>query len=105
VEAFDIYVAYISWGTGGKMRPVLVFEQQEDVVFVFYITSQYENKSQSIRAKYFKIEDWRQAGLDKQSYIDTNTVRDLPVRALDGRPIIGKLTEPDIQRFIAFLNK
>jgi hypothetical protein len=103
VDTFDIFIAYISWGDSGKTRPVLILEQQETVVFVLIITTQYDNKSQAVRSKYFKINDWKQAGLDKQSYVDTNTVRDLPPVVLAGKPAVGRLTESDVQRLIEFL--
>ena len=41
------------------MRPVLIIEHQEPLVSVFNITTQYESKSETIRAKYFKINDWQ----------------------------------------------
>ncbi|MCL1836099.1 MAG: type II toxin-antitoxin system PemK/MazF family toxin [Treponema sp.] len=105
MNIFDIFIAYISWGSEGKKRPVLILEQQPMVINVFNITTQYENKSEAIRSKYFKINDWQKAGLDKQSYIDTNVVRDLPPSALDGKTAIGKLTEYDVQKFLEFLTK
>lgn len=104
MNIFDIFIAYISWGDGGKTRPVLILEQQETVVFVFNITTQYENKSEAVRSKYFKINDWEQAGLSSQSYVDTNTVRDLPTAALDGKSAIGKLTDADVQRLVEFMH-
>lgn len=103
MNIFDIFITYVSWGDGGKMRPVLILEQQEKIISVFNITTQYESKSATVRAKYFKINDWRQAGLDKQSYVDTNTIRDLPLVVLEGKSEVGKLTESDVQRLIEFL--
>ena len=105
MDIFDIYITYVSWESGGKMRPVLVLEQNETIVNVFNITSQYNNKTSAIRRNYFKINEWQQAGLDKQSYIDTNMIRDIPVAALSGKPKIGRLSMRDIQAFIDFLNK
>ena len=104
MDIFDIYIAYVSWGDDGKMRPVLILEQQEEVIHVFNITTQYENKSENVRCKYFRINDWQQAGLSRQSYVDTNIIRELPAIALDGKPKIGKLTEADVQNFIEFLS-
>ena len=104
MNMFDIFIAYVSWGDDGKMRPVLILEQQETVVFVFNITTHYENKSEMVRAKYFKINDWQISGLDKQSYVDTNVIRDLPPKALDDKSAIGKLTESDIKRLTEFLS-
>ncbi|MDR2947083.1 MAG: MazF family toxin-antitoxin system [Candidatus Adiutrix sp.] len=100
----DIFITYVSWGSGGKSRPVLVLGRREAVVFIFCITTQYKAKSPSVRARYFKIADWRQAGLAKQSYVDTNTVLDLPIAALDSKSPIGKLTESDIHKLLEFLN-
>ena len=104
MDIFDIYITYVSWGNSGKKRPVLILEQGEAVVSVFNITTQYENKSETIRSRYFKINNWQQAGLDKQSYVDTNTVRELPKIALDRNSEIGRLTESDVQRLIEFLS-
>ena len=103
MDIFDIFIAYVSWGEGGKMGPVLILEQQEDTVHVFNITTQYETKSESVRSKYFKIREWQQAGLEKQSYVDTNVVRELPAIALAGKPKAGKLTENDVRDLIKFL--
>jgi hypothetical protein len=105
MNIFDIFIAYISWGSEGKKRPVLILEQQSTVINVFNITTQYGNKSDLIRSKYFKINDWQEAGLDKQSYVDTNVVRGLPPSALAGKTAIGKLTESDVQKFLEFLAK
>jgi hypothetical protein len=105
MNIFDIYIAYVLWGDRGKMRPVLILEKKEKTVYVFNITTQYENKSDKIRNKYFKINDWEQAGLDKQSYVDTNTIRNLSLAALKDRAIIGSLTESDAERLIEFLSK
>jgi hypothetical protein len=105
MNIFDIFIAYISWGSEGKKRPVLVLGQQPTVVNVFNITTQYENKSDAVRSRYFKIDDWQQAGLDKQSYVDTNVVRDLPPAALGGKMAIGKLTESDARKLIEFLGQ
>ena len=90
MDIFDIYIAYVVCGDSGKKRPVLIFEQQEKTVLVFNITTQYENKSEEVRSKYFKINDWQETGLDKQSYIDTNIVRDLPIAALNRKSEIRR---------------
>ena len=105
MDAFNIFIAYISWEDSGKTRPVLVIEQHGAVVSVFTITTQYENKSGVVRSKYFKISDWKQAGLDKQSYVDTNIIRDLPFAALEGKPAIGRLTDADVKRLLNFMRQ
>ena len=105
MNVFDIFIAYISWGSEGKKRPVLILEKHSTVVNVFNITTQYESKSDSVRSKYFKIIEWQQAGLDKQSYVDTNTVRELPLAALGGKAAIGRLTESDKRRLLEFITE
>ncbi|MCL2077029.1 MAG: hypothetical protein FWH08_01320 [Oscillospiraceae bacterium] len=105
MNIFDVFIAYVSWDGGGKMRPVLIIEHQETVVLVFNITTQFESKSETVRSKYFKITDWQQAGLDKPSYVDTTTIRDLPPKVLEGKSETGKLTKFDAQRLIEFLAK
>jgi len=102
MKPFEIYIAYISWGDDGKRRPVLVWSKQENEVSVFGITTQYQNKSAAIQSKYLAINDWQQAGFDKQSYIDTCKIIDIPITTVDIIPI-GELSAEDKQRLIDFL--
>ncbi|GHU51275.1 hypothetical protein AGMMS49975_04170 [Clostridia bacterium] len=101
MSAFEIYIYYVSWGTDGKFRPVLFFSQKGQKVSVFTITTKYETKSDKIKANFFKIIDWIQAGLSRQSYIDAKSLRKIPVSLLQNP--IEKLTERDATRFISFL--
>ena len=104
MKLFQLFTASISWGSGSKSRPVLVLQITNNTVSVFPITTQYENKSKAIQAQYFKINEWQQAGLDKQSYIDTGTVLDLPVSVLIKKKPIGNLATSDKQRLLKFLS-
>jgi len=103
MNIFDIFIAYVSWGSSGKHRPVLVVEQQKTIMSVFNITTRYESKSEAIRSKYYKITDWQQAGLNQPSYVDTNILRDLPKGVWDGKIAMGKLTEKDVKQLLSFL--
>jgi len=105
MKPFDIYITYVSWDGNGKIRPVLIIDQQDAVVYVFKTTAQYEGKNDAIRAGYFTIEDWAEAGLDRQSYVDTNTVREIPTAVFDGKREIGRLSLSDEKRLIDFLNQ
>jgi hypothetical protein len=117
MNPFDIFVAYISWKTGGKRRPVLIISTGDSIVpaasdgptasdaYGFGITTQYANKSETIKAKYYKITDWKPAGLEKQSYIDTVRLLKLPPDVVSMAHPIGKLTQQDIELLIAFLEK
>jgi hypothetical protein len=103
MKIFEIFIAYISWSDGGKSRPVFVVAFDDDTVTIYQITTQYENKSNAIRKKYFAINDWQQAGLDRQSYVDTNDTFELPNSVIARKTPIGKLTVADELRLIEFL--
>jgi len=68
MEAYDIFISYISWAGGGKSRPVLVYALNDELARIYPITTQYDNKSEAVRARYFKISDLSEAGLEKLSY-------------------------------------
>ena len=99
MKPYDLHIAYVSWGHDGKRRPVLVLSSDEKEVAVFQITSQYENKSEAIQAQYISIDDWAQAGLSKQSYIDIGRIIDLPIITVQPVPI-GKLSENDLRKLL-----
>jgi hypothetical protein len=105
INPFDLFIVYISWGTGGKLRPVLVLSKGETTVDVYPITTQYVNKSKAIRENYFKIIEWNEAGLDQESYIDTGTILSLPLIAFEKKAPIGHLTKKDKIGLFEFLNK
>ena len=105
MKPFDIFIVYLSWGTGGKARPVLVYAINAELVRIFPITTQYENKSEAIKARYFKINDWAQAGLNAQSYLDTGTRFTQPLSLFDTIKPIGSLTDADKHRLIEFVQR
>jgi hypothetical protein len=104
MNPFDIYITYVSWGQGGKHRPVLVVKKAKSTVTFFPITSKYHTKSKAIRSVYYKIIDWKAAGLDVQSYIDTATELTAPITAFKGSSI-GKLSKADKISLLKFLVK
>ena len=91
---YDVHIAYVSWGEGGKLRPVVILYTEGNSVTVLSITTQYEGKNDAIRSKYIEIKDWQKAGLEKQSYIDTNSAYRLSLSLVKRSPI-GTLTERD----------
>ena len=103
MNPYDIHVAYISWGSDGKRRPVLVLSSGQKEVAVFQITSQYDNKSTAIQSQYIVIADWTQAGLTKKSYIDIGRIIDLPIVTVQPAPI-GKLSENDLRKLLYAMN-
>ena len=102
-KMYDIYIAFVSWGDEGKRRPILILDVDNGKVKAFSITTQYMNKSEEIRARYLAINDWKQAGLNRPSYIDTNQAISIPLPALDNTKPIGKLSVTDETRLIEFI--
>ena len=100
----DIYTAFVSWPGGGKRRPVLVLKDHGVIVEVFKITIQFAQKSAYIQSRYFKIEHWKEAGLAKQSYIDTIEVLNLNKEKIKFH-WVGSLTSEDIDKFSRFLDQ
>jgi hypothetical protein len=103
MNPYDIHIAYVSWGGDGKRRPVLVLSADQNEVAVFQITSQYDSKSAAIQAQYIAIDDWAQAGLTKQSYIDIGRIIDLPIATVQPAPI-GKLSKNDLNKLLNAMN-
>ena len=103
MKPYNLHIAYVSWSASGKRRPVLVLSSDDKEVAVFQITSQYENKSESIKAQYIAINDWQQAGLNKQSYIDIGRIVDLPITTVNPTPI-GKLSRKDLRNLLAVID-
>ena len=104
MQPFDLFITHLSWGEDGKYRPVLVYVIDADEVGIYQITTQYGSKSEYVRAKYFEIKDWAEAGLDRLSYVDTGTLIDISIAQLDGKTPIGKLSKADKQRLLDFLS-
>jgi len=105
MKPFDVFIAFVGWGSGGKRRPVLMLSQENGRVHAFQITTKYETKSEAIRNKYFKINDLRVAGLNRQSYVDTNNAIKLLPDVVAEAQQIGKLSDNDIDRLTEFLVK
>lgn len=74
----DILTAFVSY-TGkdgqGKKRSVLLIAKDYHLLYVFRMTSKFENKSEVIRKQYYPIAKWKEAGLRKPSYIDIGEAR------------------------------
>jgi hypothetical protein len=105
MKPFEIFVAYVSWGTGGKKRPVLVLSISNKNVIAFKITTKYDNKSVYIRSRYFAIINWKEAGLENPSYIDTNNKVKIPLNNVDVENRVGKLSKRDKKNLIKFLSE
>ena len=103
MRPYELRVAFVACeGDGGKRRPALILSFGKERVSAYAITTQYENKSQYIKANYFAVKDWKRAGLNRPSYIDTNNIIKLSRSSVDNTPI-GKLSQKDEAALIEFL--
>lgn len=103
MKPFDIFIVFVSWGSGGKSRPVLVYALNGAYARVFPITTQYDKKSDAVKERYFKINDWATAGLNAQSYIDTGTRLKQPLAMFENIEPVGALTERDKRGLLKFI--
>lgn len=94
----DLVTVYVSFSNypGGKRRPVLILKDNNDELLVYKITSKYENKSEKIKQQYNPIQDWKEAGWKKPSYIDIGSLSSLKKSYFDEIVFIGTLSTQDI---------
>ncbi|MBT9670485.1 hypothetical protein GPK34_00340 [Secundilactobacillus kimchicus] len=107
MKSYDVVTAYVSFtqGNGGKRRSVLIIFDDGENLLVFSITSRYEKKSERIKAKYYKLQDWQALNLKKQSYIDTNQAYQIGREALTSFQVLGHLSQTDINGLDELLMK
>ncbi|MGU9984040.1 type II toxin-antitoxin system PemK/MazF family toxin [Limosilactobacillus fermentum] len=107
MEPMDIYIADVPFddGRGSKIRPALVIEFGRDRVVVLKVTSQYQRKSAQIKRLYYPIREWQEAGLKKQSYVDTHKFYRLSKKWVFNHRPIGKLTATDRFGLFAFMRQ
>lgn len=101
-----VVIAKITYadGTGSKVRPAFVIKLDGNLVKTYRITSQYEQKSDYIKSKYFEIIDYIEAGLRKRSWIDTVQAYNVNVNETKIR-VIGYLSGRDEARLRDFLEQ
>ncbi|HFD1725296.1 TPA: hypothetical protein QFM54_001869 [Enterococcus faecium] len=99
-DIISLYVAYVD-GSGGKKRPVLVRQTSGNKIDVFRITSKFSNKSFFIKQQYFKIDDWKQAGLNKASWVDLGSIKSFDLNKVS-YDSIGALSTQDVKRISEF---
>jgi hypothetical protein len=101
----DLVTVYISFtnGSGGKRRPVLVLKDGLNELLLYKITSKYANKSERIRQQYYPIQDWKEAGCKKPSYIDIGSLASLDKKYFGKIVFIGALSVRDIRGLNQFI--
>lgn len=107
MEPMDIYIANVPFDErdDSKVRPALVIEVGRECVMVFKITSQYQHKSAQIKQLYYSIQNWQDAGLKKQSYVDTHKLYCLNKKLVFSKKPIGKLTALDRLGLFRFIQQ
>lgn len=104
----DIYQIFVKFGSDaleGKERyTVEIGKVNLTVVLLDSITSQYKDKSDYIKLQYYPIRDWRQAGLQKSSYIDIRSTMSFDFREiLRSGKHIGQLSNADVIELTKFI--
>ncbi|MDR0987598.1 MAG: hypothetical protein LBL98_07905 [Ruminococcus sp.] len=103
MKKYEIYIAYVAWEGNGKNRPVLCLKTDRGLAYAYKITTKFDNKNFAVRKRYYKIKYWKKAGLNQQSYIDTNNIISFSAAEIESRPPIGKLTEYDKKALLDFI--
>lgn len=106
----DIHRIFVKFGSGsdnleGKERYIVeIGKVNLTVVLLDSITSQYKDKSDYIKLQYYPIRDWRQAGLQKSSYIDIRSTMSFDFREiLRSGKHIGQLSNTDVIELTKFI--
>lgn len=101
-DVISLFVRFVD-KSGGKSRPVLVYKEGDEVLQFFSITSQFEKKSAYIQAQYYPLKDWQQAGLDKRSWVDLGSRRQILKSKIKIYNQIGSITDRDIFDMAVFI--
>jgi hypothetical protein len=107
ITSFQIYwyKAKFEDGTGSKVRPVTIL-QEGDKKEVFEIVGIYSyRKWFSQDNRFYEIIDWREAGLEKESYIKLSLIDEASKNFLTEDNYIGNLTERDIDGLLTAIEK
>ena len=104
----DIYRIFVKFGSDtleGKERyTVEIGKVNLTVVLLDSMISQYKDKSDYIKLQYYPIRDWRQAGLQKSSYIDIHSTMSFDFREiLRSGKYIGQLSHTDVIELTKFI--
>ena len=106
IEEHDTMLLSVEFddGTGYKRRPAIAIKVTGREIVFYRITSQYENKSDYIRSKYFEIIDYTDAGLRKKSWIDTLKAHSVYENEITIK-VIGHLSARDTERMLDFMSE
>ncbi|KRL22898.1 hypothetical protein [Lentilactobacillus kisonensis] len=105
IENTDIVYAYVRFSdkSGGKSRPVLIFQMPGYPLIAYKITSKYDNKPDYLKRVFYEIKHWQEAGLRKKSWVDTAFKIDM--NRLQIVSIFGQLHIEDVIGLRDFINQ
>jgi len=94
----DVFIAYVHFSEkdGGKVRPVVIFEDPEEKkMFACKVSSQVDKPIKQ-RLGYV-LQDWKEAGFKKPSVVacDRENIREIDTNTV--HKFVGRLTENDIK--------
>ena len=100
----NVGFTFVTFGTTsyGKKRPVLITSTDDQSIQFFSITSQYEKKSEAIKKQYYPIEDWKEIGLSKKSWIDIGSLNRAAREDIQFE-YVGDLTNRDLNGLAEFI--
>ena len=114
---FSIYKYYVDFqdGSGEKRRPIVIIKIDDDnfestALGIYSHKDKFEKKKEFYSEFLYKIQDLKETGLDKRSYVDVSILEKYSLlELLMGAEYIGKLSEKDIKglkdKFDSFHNK
>ncbi|GLX33918.1 type II toxin-antitoxin system PemK/MazF family toxin [Leuconostoc mesenteroides] len=107
VPEMKIYTVNIPYEDipGSKYRPALVIGMRNGYINVLKITKEHDEKSKAIQDIYYKIEEWQEAGLKVQSYVDCHRTYNVSQDYILRNQPKGELTSKDKTKLFAFVHK
>ena len=106
-RSMHIYIVDVNRKFDNKPCPVLILAKNGgNHLSIYNITSKnpYYKYNKSGYA-YFSITEWKEAGLNKPSWIDTNTIYNIKTSDVENGTFVGRLQDLDQARLLRFLVK
>lgn len=101
-DIVSVFITFVD-SNDGKKRPALVLKVEKESLTILRLTTKYKNKSNKIKAQYYPIKDWQEAGLVRKSYIDVGSVIQIDKTTQKKVYKIGSLTTRDIKCLSQFI--
>jgi hypothetical protein len=107
ITKFDIFMISFNYedGTGEKIRPVVIFDEGEtektlEIVGVYSYRKWFKQDD-----RFYKIVEWKQAGLEKESYVKISAIESGDRSKFEDSEKIGHLTNRDINGLLSAIQQ